>query len=589
MEAISSRLSLLLRLLAGVSTCIAAGSAHCVGFVINDDVRGAWNNTIAVGAAIRASNPDPQLVGFNNANQYPGAHGAVSSADDGNLNYRKNQVVSAPAVLVSDFEVRYRNDYGVFARARAWYDIQLENHGVPHGNTPNGYVPEARLDDSGFYNSDKFKGIELLDAYVYGNFKLGDAKLTARFGKQTINWGEAQLYGTGILSFNPYNFSALARPGSRLEDALVPVNRIYGNLITKDGLSVEAFYALAWTRSALPGCGTYASPSDPINEPSCNAFTLAAPPPDQTQLANHLFAPLATSADPSRSGQYGLAARYFVDPLKTEFGAYYVRYNSPNPVVGLIKQPASPPTFLNYTVQYPEGVQAFAVSAATGFRNVALTAELSEFLKLPVQRNAPSLIQGVGPSGTGPYHAAIAAAPLGEVVPGYFKANKTQLLLGGRVDVSAVTGLADATLIAETSMQWITNLPGVDQERIGRNANWGQAGFNGVCPADPRNYCPTDGFATRFAWGYRLLAQFSLPRPATGLDLQPIVLWSQDLKGYSVDGSLVQGRWTAGLLFRAVYQQVFFAEVGRAWVRGGTDFDGLRDKGVYVVTAGMRF
>lgn len=601
MDTVLCRSSLSLRWLAAVSACIATGPAFPFGFVVNDDIRGAWNNTFIAGAAIRASNPDGQLVGFNNAGQYPGAHGAVSSADDGNLNYRRGGVTTAPLILLSDIELRYKNQYGVFARARAWYDIQTEGHGVPHGHTPNGYVPGAKLDDSGFYNSDKFSGIELLDAYVYGNFDIGDSRLSVRLGNQTINWGEAQLYGTGILSFNPYNFAALGRPGSRLEDALVPVNRLYGNFITRFGLSVEGFYALDWTRSVIPGCGTYSNPSDPVNEPSCNAFTLAQPLPDQVQLANKLFAPLKATADPSKSGQYGLATRYFVEPLATEFGAFYVRYNSPNPMVSLIPNaPNSPPTGLNYLTQYVEGVQAVALTAATGYRNMTLTGELSRFLDVPLQRNAPSLIQGVttaaGP-GRGPYAAALAGQPADAIVPGYFLANKTQLLLGGKVDLSSAIGLADAVLTAETSMQWLTNLPGVDQERIGRNANWGQAGWNGTCTPNPRgsnpalptlNDCSTNGFATPFSWGYRLLAQFSLPRPATGLDLQPSLLWSQDVKGYAGDGSLVQGRWTAGLLLRAVYQQVFFAEIGRVWIRSDTDYDGLRDKGVFLITAGMR-
>jgi hypothetical protein len=126
-----------LRWLAGLGSSLAAGSACAFGFVVNDDIRGAWNNTLAVGAAIRASNPDAQFVGANNADQFPGAKGASSTADDGNLNFRKGDVTTAPLTLLSDVEIRYRNQYGVVARARAWYDMQLKNHGVPHGHLAN--------------------------------------------------------------------------------------------------------------------------------------------------------------------------------------------------------------------------------------------------------------------------------------------------------------------------------------------------------------------------------------------------------------------------------------------------------------------
>ncbi len=552
-------------------------------FEIDEDWRGAWNTTIVVGAAFRAGNPDPKLVGFNNADQYPGALGAVSVADDGNLNFRKGDVISAPVTLVSDLELRYRNRYGVFGRVRGWYDLWLENRGVPHGHIPNGYVPGERLDDSDFHTPNKFKGLELLDAFAYGNFDIGDARLTARVGKQVINWGEGLLH-TGINAFNPLNFSALGRPGARIDDALVPVNRVYANLITRNGLSVEGFYALDWTRSNVPPCGTYASLIDDVADPSCNVATIAAPLPDRVQLGLGLVIPRTSLPDPRNSGQYGLAARYFVESLRTEFGLYYVRYHSPNPVVNI--QKGTPLVDLALPLQYVEGVQGMAVSAATGVGHVALSAELSQFRDLPAQRNFPELIEGL--SGRGPYGAGIAATPTGDIFPGYFKVNRTQLLVGGTVDLSPAIGLSDASITAEAAFQWATNLPGTDTERIGRNPNFGSAEFNGFC-AGGFNVCDVTGFATRFAWGYRLVARMTFPQAATGLDLQPIVAWAQDINGYGVDGGLLQGRWVAALFLRGIYQRRFVVEAGRTWIRSDTPFDPLRDKGAYTLAAGVAF
>lgn len=569
--------------LGGMAAMLAAGPLFAFGFVVNDDVRGAWNNTIVVGTAIRADSPDPQFVGATNADQYPGAKGAVSSADDGNLNFRKGDVTTAPLTLFSDFELRYRNQYGVFARARAWYDMQLENHGVPHGHMANAYVPGAKLDDSGFFTPNKFKGGELLDAYAYGNFDIGDSRLTVRLGQQTVNWGESVLY-PGLNTFNPLNFAALARPGARLDDALLPVNRVYANLIARDGLSLEAFYTLAWRRSNLPSCGTLGGLADMLPDPACFGLTIG-PFADQAAHRLGLFLPKLVDQDPGASGQYGLAARYFAESVRTEFGVYMVRFNSPNPMLSII--PNRPGQLLPaIQSQYAPGVQGMGLTATTGLRNVALSAELSQFRGLPVQRNFATVAQGASGAG-GPY-AAAAAIPAGQVFPGYFRANRTQLILGGRIDMSPTTGLADAQLTAETSMQWLTNLPGTDQERIGRNVNYGTAAYDGTCQGG-FNVCTVDGFATRFSWGYRLLAQFSLPRPATGLDLQPTLLWSQDLKGYAADGSLIEGRYTAGVLLRAVYQQFLFVELGRTWVRRNTEFDPLRDKSLYLITAGVRF
>ncbi len=569
--------------------CVLAApgaSVLAVGFQVNDQIRGAWNNTIAAGAALRANDPDAALVGFNNAARYPGARGAVSVADDGNLNFRKGDVVSAPLLWLSDLEIRYRNQYGLFVRARAWYDIQLEGHGVPHGHTPNGYVPGAKLDDSNFYNANKFSGAELLDAYVYGNFDLASSRLSLRLGQQTVNWGEGLLY-TGISAINPVNVGALGRPGSRVEDAFIPVNRVLASWVGESGLSVEAFYALAWRRSTLPSCGTLGGAVDSQGDPGCNFATGAVGLPDRVLYTVGLGSPVLPPIDGDRGGQYGIAARYFVEALSTEFGVYYARVNNTLQSVNIIPNSPAANPLVKVALQneYINGSQDFALSATTGVRNVALSTELSYFKDMPVQRNFPTLVQGALGKG-GPYADAAGYAS-GQVYPGYVKVDRTQLLLGARIDLSPVVALADASLTAETALQW-TNAPSLDVERIGRNPNFGTASYQGSCEGG-YNVCDTSGFLTSFAWGYRLLAQFSLPRPATGLDLQPVLFWSQDVSGYSADGSLVEGRYVAALLLRAVYQQFVFAELGRTWIRQDTAFDPLRDKQIWLFTLGVRF
>ena len=567
---------------------LAAPPAFGLGFVINDDVRAAWNNVISVGAGMRMHDPDPQLVGFNNANQYPGAKSPVAVADDGNLNYRKGDVVSAPVSWLTEFELRYRNQYGLFVRARAWYDYELNQGGVPHGHMNNGYVPGARLNDANMYSAEQFDGVQLLDAYVYGNWDIGDNRFSARLGRQVVNWGESLLY-TGINAFNPLNLAALGRAGSRPEEALIPVGRLWGSFITREGLNIEAFYTYDWERSTIPPCGTIGGLIDSQANRGCFGANIAAPLPDRAQYRLGLWAPVNPPIDGSKSGQWGIAARYFVEPLNTEFGVYYTRFNATLPSVNII--PKDPNSKVGIAIQneYVDGVQAAAISATTGFANVALSAELSTFFGMPVQRNFPTLIQGATGQG-GPY-AAAASLGSGVTSAGQIEVNRTQLLLGGRFNLSPVVGLADAQLTAEVAMQWAPDLPGADVERIGRNPNYGIATYNGVCPAGAggQNACEVQGFATSFNWGYRLAMQFSLPRPTTGLDLIPVLLWSQDVQGYAVDGTMVEGRYVGGVLLRAVYQSFLFAEVGASFIRNDTPYDGIRDRSAYSIGLGVRF
>jgi len=581
---------------------LAPGAVQALPFEINDDIRGVWNNRVAMAVAVRAKNPDKQLVGFNNAAEYPGARGAVSVNDDGNLNYRKDDLVAAPIVYTTDLEMRYQNRFGFYGKLRSWYDYIGEKGKVPHGNIANGFLPDRRLNDSDYYDYNKFSGYRVLDLYLYSNWSLGTARFTARLGQQTINWGESLLH-TGINAFNPLNLSALGRPGVRQDDALVPVNRIYTNLITRNGISIEAFYALDWEQSHLPPCGSFAQPSDVLADDACYAATSAAPLTDREQFElgplgqNPALIPRGSLPKPGDGGQYGVSTRYFVEALDTEFGLYYTRFHATLPVLDLTLcdsgwDGCNGTDGLELALNYQEDVEAFAISAASGVRNMALSAELSQFRNLPVQRNFPELVAGATLN-QGVYAQRMREAGDGALFDGGWKANRTQLLLGGQIDLSSAIGLADASLAFEAAGQWVTNLPGTGEERIGRQGNWGAATPpGGSCQAVTRQTqggCKVDGFATDFSWGYRLFATLSLPRPARGVDLYPLLGWTHDVEGYAVDGSQLEGRQTIGLLLRAVYQRAFFMEVGRSWVKSTTNYDPARDRDVYTVAVGMQF
>jgi hypothetical protein len=586
-------------------------------FEINEDIRGVWNNSVVAAAAVRARSPDKQLVGQGNAPEYPGARGAVSTSDDGNLNYRKGDLISAPLIYTTDLELRYRNRFGVYGKARAWYDYVGENKRVPHGSVANGYQPDSELDDSDYFDYNKFSGHEVLDLYTYGNWDVGESRISARFGKQSINWGESLLH-LGVNGFNPINFSALARAGARLDDALVPVNRLYGNLITRNGVSLEAFYALDWEASRIPPCGTFVS-ADSIYDGGCLFATAAQPLTDFQQWSGtfpavppfegtalegqpirpYLVADHSTAGKPEGSGGHGLSSRYYVEGLDTEFGVYYVSYDATLPTISFRTCTGSTPslgctpaTGFALPSHYQEDLQLFGLSAATGVQNMAFSAELSYLKDLPVQRNIPEVLEGsLGAANEGIYAERLDTVAPGGIFDGFKLADRTLLLLGTDVDLSGSTGLAQARLLAEVSGQWV-DIPGTDEERLGRNGNWGAAAApNGVC--DPRTLiaegCKADGFVTDFAWGYRLDASFLTPLPEYGIELIPRLAWSHDVKGYSADGSQVEGRQVFGVSLRTLFQRRFFVDIGRSWFKTDTDYDPVRDRDVYLVAVGLAF
>jgi hypothetical protein len=574
-------------------------------------VVGVWKTTLTLGAGFRAGTPQTQLVGAGagQSGEFPGATGAVGVNDDAQLNFPKyGDLFAAPLTLTSELNLHHRSGQGVFVRARAWYDMRLEAYDAPHGNAGNAYTPNVRLVDQGNIGAARFKGFDIYDVYYYGNFKAGQTRFLVRVGRQALDWGEGIFY-PGINNVNPVDYAWLTTVGARIANGgKLPVNRVYANVVGPAGFLIDGFFNLEFRESVMPACGTYFSGLDDGFQPSCNIATAAGMIDRQAALLlktknyynGKLYpagvypdggpdAPLS-SREPSRWSGWGVSARKFVEPLATEIGVYYADYTNPlpnnAPVVGTSALDFAVNT--NYT-----RIKSFAVSVSTGLRNVSLSAQLTRHWDYPAQRNAPAFIEG-STSGKGPYYW-MQSYP-NQQVPGYYKMNMLQLQYGGVWQFGRLVGLSDATLAGEALMSWNTNNPptdGPNAERLLRVgnfglANWSEQGYTcnpGPLTSGAINYCQIDGFQTPFAMGYKLRAATVLPQKGP-VSLVPYLFFGQDLTGYSTDFSIVSGRISYGLGFRADVRQTYFIEATALWYRRGTTFDALRDRGQYTVTLG---
>ena len=117
--------------------------------------------------------------------------------------------------------------------------------------------------------------------------------------------------------------------------------------------SVEAFYQFEWNNTSIDSCGTYWSVTSAIISTRagvCNSATAfgnvlgTAAPGTASPLiaqygsapwlqANGLYVPLVKGQEPSNSGQFGLAFRFPIEKLDTEFGLYGMNIHSRIPVI----------------------------------------------------------------------------------------------------------------------------------------------------------------------------------------------------------------------------------------------------------------
>ncbi|NMY42620.1 DUF1302 domain-containing protein [Pseudomonas sp. WS 5013] len=370
------------------------------------------DTTVSYGVSYRMEGQDDKLIA--RANGGSGSNSGLINSDDGNLNFRNGDLFSEMVKVVSEMDLRYQERHGVFIRGRAFYDFELEDDSRRHRE-----ISDGGLDEAG-------SSIDLLDAFVYGSWTVGERDLNARLGRQVINWGEGLFYQNGIGATNPVDINALRAPGSEVKEAYMPTFMVYGSYELRDNLTLEGYWqpGKAWEASKIDPCGTYFSTLDPLGE-DCE-YLSAAPLQEQITgrvgealafdspaaaqawanslapgLVNNLlrgyipttFIPRAQDIDGDDSAQYGLALRWYVPELNdTELGFYYLRYNMQVPMIGLtVGQPVVLPVVgalpdassSRYYAEYLEKRDLFGISFNTSiggdslFNGLSLAGELS--------------------------------------------------------------------------------------------------------------------------------------------------------------------------------------------------------------------
>ncbi|MCD8512751.1 MAG: DUF1302 domain-containing protein [Nitrincola sp.] len=525
-----------------LTSLLAAGftaQVQAVEFQLGE-IQGRFQSNISIGTSIRMENPDSSLISRPNS----GTSAGSGSYDDGTQNFKKGKPFSTVVKGVHDLELTYEN-VGFFGRGKYWYDYELERGSRPHGHIPNGYVPNTRLNDSGFNDFAKFSGIELLDAYFYGGFDLGNMPLDIRVGRQVINWGESTFIQGGINAFNPVDVTAFRRPGAELKEGLLPFGSVFASLGLTDNLTVEGFYQYEWEPTVIDGCGTYFSTND-FAAQGCNGVRVDADLgfvnlrdiSDQQYFNAPLLSPFIVERNqngrrtPGDDNQFGIGFRYFSEALNnTEFGLFYAQYHSRLPltsgVVGLA--PGIGPFASTYFISYPEEIRMTGFSFSTNLGDIAWSGEISYKQDLPIQINGPLLVGTILARGQGaPVGLNPAADKLfdnraanGEI-KGYGLFDVTQAQTTFIKFYDNVLGASRLTTIAE--LGW-THIHGFDE---GASAlKYGRGGMFGFT----RDSNTEGGFVTKNSYGYVLRGALEYPNAFAGVTLIPELNFRHGVKG----------------------------------------------------------
>lgn len=612
----------------------SASVAQAERFTTEGGLEGEWNLNVSIGTSVRTTGIDPRLVSAGNTLPDGTTRGVANTgSDNGNLNFDRGDVFSTVARAIGDVRLQGET-FGGLVRFRAWYDYTLENEAVWLGSAANYYTRNTKLVDSGADRQTRFSGVDLLDAYLWGDFK-SPWPTSARVGQHVVNWGESQFI-PGINQYSVFDIQAARRPGALVKEFLIPINQISVSTSPVGGASIDAFYMFEWRKHLLDVCGTYFSTVNVIN---CRTDFAQIFPPNlgpltfsDSQILNNgiNFPPLGlvnrngvldwgSEIEGSNSGQFGISGHYFVPSISTDLGAYFVNYNSRVPMLSVYKNKptAYPGSVWNGTVPAlrnaaitavldysADNIKIYGVSASTQVASWSIGGEVSYHDGIPLQLNAPDMLNAIA-FNTGPLRGRYSSLGNGELMHGFDRKNKTQAQMYATRIFPQVLGAESLFFIGEAAYQHLSGIPDPTIDiRYGRNfvfraADWNLGGPGQITctasngPTSPlyasNDYCGTGGFYTTDSWGYRLFFELSYPNAFLGVNMKPRLYIAHDVNGNSGDGTFIQDRVLASVGLRFEYMQRYYLDLAYTKYNRSATYDSLHDRDYATVVLGVNF
>ncbi len=559
-----------------------AGQARAFKFDLDNGVSGSLDSTISLGVQRRMQSPNNSMVGNNNGGSVPtsgrlgelvngAGQGATSNPDfnytnidDGNLNYKKGDIVAAVLKGTHELALGERGNWAALGRVTWSSDFAAANT----ARTP--------LDEEA--KKAMTQNVSLLDLWVSKDFKVGDNSAKFKLGNQVINWGEDIFILGGINTIHAFDLRKAHIPGTQVKEILIPAPMASLNMALGGGFSTEMYYQFAWNSFKLDPAGTYWSTADFLGKggkrgafiPSSYGGIGDFDPTRGRSLdgisAAGGFIPVEQTK-PSNNGQYGFNLRYKPPGADTEFAAYYIRYHDKLPFVGFKLNPAVNNVFGGVTVveQYGENKELFGFSANTKVGDWAFGAELSYR-----PRDSVAIDPTVPLSG----RYSVFSVPSNTVANGYVNEKKYQ----GHVtaftwlppEVTRALGAADGAFMAEVA---VAHYPGLK--------------LNGEIPYLLNNY----ELPTKTSWGYVMEVSLTYANVFnSGWTATPIVDFYHDVKGTSPNTiPFVEGRKVLAVGLNFDYHNQWKVGLGYSSFFGGGNLNLMRDRDIASMTVSYTF
>ena len=243
--------------------------------------------------------------------------------DDGTRNFDRGSLITNRTNVLGELRLRHDN-LGAMLRASTFYDRAYRGS---NDNDSPGTVNKIGPHDefTAITRRDSGRSSRILDAYVYGNWAMGEEQyLSLKAGRHVLAWGESLFWPNISQGQAPVDATVFNVPGTEAKEGYLPVGQLSASFTVNDKLTLAGFYQYKWEETRLNPVGDYFG-SD-IFGPGAEFYrnvsgVITTLPDNSFAVAN-----FAGEIKPRDSGQWGVGTRFQISDA-TELGVYHYRYH----------------------------------------------------------------------------------------------------------------------------------------------------------------------------------------------------------------------------------------------------------------------
>lgn len=357
----------------------ASGGSLAVAIDVgNPDIKMSWDNTVKYSAGWRVADIDRRVA--------DNSLGPQMNTNDGDQNFKKGAMITNRVDLLSEFDFRYKRDFGFRVSGAAWYD-DVYQHGNDNPGAMGGALVNSRSVKYNRFTKDTEnlhgRKAEFRDAFVYGNFAPGDMSVNVKAGQFTQLYGETLFFGyNGIAAAQtPLDLvRGLSVPNSQFKEIALPVKQVSTQVQVSPNLSFGAYYQFEWKKNRIPAAGSYFSFAD-FADDGGESIILG---PGASLYRGKDF-------DAKDSGQGGMQLKYRAGDY--EFGLYAAQFHDKMPQ--FYARPGVNPAggyIGDYMLTYAEKIKTVGASISTLVGDTNVSAEVSARKDMPLTGIGVTLI-----------------------------------------------------------------------------------------------------------------------------------------------------------------------------------------------------